>query len=182
MEETPDYLATQIIFDYITSGCYDLMDYLHPFKDRRRAKKIHKVVQKLLGQEKYNIIDVIDLIFLLFKFQELTFYCLRIRNYISYLNQKYYRDIKDFLILNIIFFIALTEENHKLIRNFWIYIYIVKVPWPTWVKEDLGLFTMYFVFLYLLELLRQFRDRIENDPNLDETNIVQYIRDCMHAV
>ena len=182
LEETPDYLATQIIFDYITRGCYDLMDYLHPFKERRRAKKIHKVVQKLLGQEKYNIIDVIDLIFLLFKFQELTFYCLRIRNYISYLNQKYYRDIKDFLILNIIFFIALTEENHKLIRNFWIYIYIVKVPWPTWVKEDLGLFTMYFVFLYLLELLRQFRERIENDPNLDETNIVQYIRDCMHAV
>ena len=41
---------------------------------------------------------------------------------------------------------------------------------------------MYFVFLYLLELLRQFRDRIENDPNLDEINIVQYIRDCMYVV
>lgn len=180
-EETPNYLATQIIFDYITSGCYDLMDYLHPFKERRRAKKINRVVIKLLNQENYNVLDLIDLMLLLLKFQEFSYYHLKIKNYISFLNKKYYRDIKDFLILNLIFFIALTEDNHKLVRNFLLYIYIVKVPWPTWVKDDLGLFTMYFIFLYLLELLRRFRDRIENDPNLDETNIMQYIRDCMYS-
>jgi len=182
VEETPDYLATQIIFEWITFGCYDLMEYLYPFKERRKATKINRVVKKLVSQEKYNIIDVIDLTFLLFNLQELTFYYFKMQRYIAYLNKKYYRDIKDFLILHIIFFIALTEDNHKLIRNFLIYIYIVKVPWPTWVKEDLGLLTMQIIFIYLLELLRQFRDRVENDPTLNETNIVQYIRDCMQAM